>query len=193
MTWAFGFIAHNGFVRARRFYHSRICLKTAAKVSLTRTNSADGSTPNFRATQDFSMVANFSTRTVEGSFSPAPFQSKRIKSVTTQARWLVIGTTSKSSSPKSCTTKTGRRFAPCPSENTAMQAALRLDCARASVLVVDGVFGRVLNGQLLRGKARPVALLRVLRLTRQQRIHIMPCFLLKFVGKFACFLQNQRS
>ena len=62
MAWAFGFIARNGFVRARRFYHSRICLKTAAKVSLTRTNSADGSTPNFRATQDFSMVANFSTR-----------------------------------------------------------------------------------------------------------------------------------
>ena len=59
------------------FDYSRICLKTAAKVSLTRTNSAGGSAPSFRATQDFSMVASFSMRTTEGSFKPALCQSER--------------------------------------------------------------------------------------------------------------------
>lgn len=106
------FVSHASKLRIHRKRR-----QTIASTLLNSAESASASRPKFRSMHDFSMVANFSMRTVEGSFKPASFHSERTMSPAVHAGWLVMGTTSRSSSPKSSATRTGRRFRPSPLEN----------------------------------------------------------------------------
>lgn len=83
------------------FYRGRTFSKNSRKAVMILPQSDGVIFPSCRTIVVFSMVANLSTRTIEGSRNPARCHCVTVTSKPVRATWLVIGATSRSASTES--------------------------------------------------------------------------------------------